>query len=562
MTERRLPVRQLVILSICRFAEPIALTSVFPYLPEMIESFGIPKNDIARWAGLTSSMFSFCQCFTGIIWGIASDRYGRKNIILVGLINTMITTLIWGFSTSLPMAITARALAGAGSGNVGILRTTVAELCPWKELQPRAFSIMPLVFTIGAIFGPTLGGALANPLHTDPKKPRGHSFFEKFPYALPNIVAACIFFVGISTGFLFLRETLDTRKDLPDYGLILGRRLTTFLKKKFHGLRGEKSSEREPLLKPSHQKPHIKAIDDEESSSQDSVNSPIPQSRPSYKDVLTRQAVINLIVYGLLALYTIAYDQLLPVLMHHPLQDPDSPDVSLPFKFAGGFGVDSSEIGALFTIYGVVCMAIQLFIFPPIARSLGVLRCLRLVFMLFPIVFFITPFTTLLPTPFTKQAGLFAILILRGFAGTFAYPSSTILLTNSASSLRTLGTLNGIATSVSAIGRGLGPAIGGGAFTMGVKHGYIIAPFWILSAIALLTTIPTFFLIEGAGFGADDSDSDSEDCASDAATEVLASPTASSLDIKLSSPNPTTAWRSRTTTPTTTVGVVAGRSPA
>lgn len=69
------------------------------------------------------------------------------------------------------MAIASRALQGLGNGNVGILRTTVAELCPWKvddasllntvlilnvsqELQPRAFSIMPLVYTIGAIMGP------------------------------------------------------------------------------------------------------------------------------------------------------------------------------------------------------------------------------------------------------------------------------------------------------------------------------------------------------------------------------------------------------------------------
>lgn len=149
--------------------------------------------------------------------------------------------------------------------------------------------------------------------------------------------------------------------------------------------------------------------------------------------------------------------------------------------------------------------------------------------MIFPFVFFITPFTTLLPTTFSKQAALFAILIVKGFAGIFAYPTSTILITNSASSLRTLGTLNGIVTSVSAIGRALGPAIGGGAFTIGVKHGYIITPFWILAGIALLTTIPTFFLVEGAGFGADeDIDSDAD---ADSGTKVLASP-ASSFDTK------------------------------
>lgn len=98
----------------------------------MIEYFGIPENDIARWAGFTSATFSICQGVTGIPWGAASDRFGRKPIILVGLVNTMVMMLVWGFSTSLPMAIAARALMGLGNGNVGILRTMVAELCPWK----------------------------------------------------------------------------------------------------------------------------------------------------------------------------------------------------------------------------------------------------------------------------------------------------------------------------------------------------------------------------------------------------------------------------------------------
>jgi MFS family permease len=186
----------------------MALTSIFPYVPEMMESFGVPENDIARWAGLTSATFSLCQAFTGIPWGAASDRYGRKSIILIGQCNTMITMLVWGFSTNLPMAITARALGGLSNGNVGILRTTVAELCPWKELQPRAFSIMPIVYTVGSIFGPTIGGALANPLRLDPRKPRGTAFFERFPYALPNLVAAVLFSIGIVAGWLFLKVSL------------------------------------------------------------------------------------------------------------------------------------------------------------------------------------------------------------------------------------------------------------------------------------------------------------------------------------------------------------------
>ena len=94
-------------------------------------------------------MFSFSQCLTGIAWGRASDYFGRKRTILLGLTCTMIASLLFGFSRTLTWAILARSLAGASSGTVGIIRTTVAEMVTERELQPRAFSIMPLVWSIG-----------------------------------------------------------------------------------------------------------------------------------------------------------------------------------------------------------------------------------------------------------------------------------------------------------------------------------------------------------------------------------------------------------------------------
>jgi MFS family permease len=102
---------------VARFAEPIAYTSVFPYLPAMIRDFGIEQNKVARWAGLTSAVFSIAQSITAVPWGKASDRFGRKPVLICGLMSTMVTFLIWGMSTSLPMAITVRAIQGAGNGN-------------------------------------------------------------------------------------------------------------------------------------------------------------------------------------------------------------------------------------------------------------------------------------------------------------------------------------------------------------------------------------------------------------------------------------------------------------
>lgn len=111
----------------------------------MIESFNVPKPEVAKWAGITSAVFALSQSLTGIAWGRASDSFGRKPIILTSMVCTMLASLCFGFSRNLAWAIAARSFAGASNGNVGIIRTVVAELVPQRELQPKAFSVMPLV---------------------------------------------------------------------------------------------------------------------------------------------------------------------------------------------------------------------------------------------------------------------------------------------------------------------------------------------------------------------------------------------------------------------------------
>lgn len=59
-----------------------------------------------------SASFSIAQAATAIAWGRASDRWGRKPVLLVCLANTMVMTLVWGFSSSLGMALVARGVLG------------------------------------------------------------------------------------------------------------------------------------------------------------------------------------------------------------------------------------------------------------------------------------------------------------------------------------------------------------------------------------------------------------------------------------------------------------------
>ena len=173
-----------------------------------MEFLGVETQQVAFYAGLTGAIFSLCQALTGVAWGYASDRLGRKPVILTGMTCAMTTSLLFGFSRSLPWAMISRGLSGLGAGNVGIYRTAVAEMVSERELQPRAFSLMPLVWSVGSIFGPALGGLLANPAKTHPDLFGESRFFQRFPYALPNMVASSLFLFGLGAGIFFLRVSV------------------------------------------------------------------------------------------------------------------------------------------------------------------------------------------------------------------------------------------------------------------------------------------------------------------------------------------------------------------
>lgn len=481
----------------------------------MIRSFNVPQNAVGKWAGICAAVFSLSQALFGVAWGRFSDTHGRKPAILLGLTATMITSLMWGFSTNLAVAITARVFAGAGNGNVGIIRTTVAEMVPFKELQPRAFSLMPLVWNIGSIFGPSIGGALANPLDVAPEDGRNGSLFERFPYALPNIVSAVFFAIGITTGLLYLEETLETKQGHRDYGLTLGRKLNSFV------LRcSDKAGQLLQLRKPSSKseraetEPLIKPVAEDEEHALPSAPCKPQVPRPGWREVLNYQANMNLITYTLLAAHTMAFDQLLPVFMQYPPLESDYHQ-SNPLQFVGGFGLHHFRIGLLSTCYGIFGMLVQFFLFPQVARRYGILNCLKWCACIFPFCYVATPFTALLPTQTLQVSVCFAIMLIKCICAIFAFPCSTILLTNSASSLRVLGTLNGFATSFSAIGRALGPLLAGSMFTVGVNKVYVIVPWWLLALIGFIGAVPVFYLVEGEGFGGDQNDegeiSDDED---------------------------------------------------
>ncbi|TGJ87646.1 hypothetical protein E0Z10_g1132 [Xylaria hypoxylon] len=485
----KLPAQQLAILAVARFAEPLAMTSVYPYLPEMIASFGVEKKDIAKWAGATSAVFSLAQSVTAVPWGRASDKFGRKPAIIIGLFCTMCFFLAWGMSTSLKMAIIVRGLQGACNGNVGIIRTMVAEMVQEKELQPKAFSIMPLVWSIGSVFGPAFGGLFAKPAQQFPGVFGDSYFFNKFPFALPNILGGFVFLISLSTATLFLKETLHSKRHSWDWGLILGKRITEAFKD--HPLRRQQKLRRYSLQDAEASAPLLQT-----DGASRPTNALEKVAAPSMSAVFTRQTVINLVSYTFLALHSVAFDQVLPVFLNYPTQEHTPSNTFPPLFFSGGFGLNSGHIGTIFTLYGIMSGVIQFVLFPPLCSRYGVLKCFRVCVLIFPVVYLLIPFTVLIENVTLRYAALLIVMVTKAFAVIIGFPCSTILLTNSAASLSILGTLNGFATTFSALGRASGPALTGLAFSWGVKNNMIGAPWWILGLIASVGSFPVWMIAE------------------------------------------------------------------
>lgn len=87
---------------------------------------------------------------------------------------------------------------------VGIIRTMVGEIVTDKQLQPRAFSIMPMVWSLCSIFGPAMGGMLAHPTKTIPRLFGNSALFSAYPFLLPNLLCAFFYLFACIAAWLFL----------------------------------------------------------------------------------------------------------------------------------------------------------------------------------------------------------------------------------------------------------------------------------------------------------------------------------------------------------------------
>lgn len=373
--ESPLPKRQMAVLAIIALCEQTALNSISPYLPEMASTFPeVNPGQVGVYVGTIASAFALSQMVTGLFWGWLSDRIGRKPVILMGTILTAVCFVAFGFCRTLWQAVMVQALMGIVNGNQGVVSTCLGEITD-RSNQSKAFTYLPVIYGIGGITGPIVGGLLVmkqNPFN--PSKP------NPYPYLLPNLLSAAVLVADFVVTAIFLEESLEEACNLPP----LKKRVVTL----FTRLWQFTSSHRPTYLRKGSRKTAQNGADED---SDDESAEGVPQLVAAEadvlkkKDILNRDTILLLVTYLVFQLSNISFNSLYPIFAQ---ADPPT-----------GRNLDPEEIGLSLAFAGVVTILFQVGVFGKLRDKMGNRWAYRAGLGLFVIAYLLMPFVGYKKTP-------------------------------------------------------------------------------------------------------------------------------------------------------------------
>lgn len=142
-----------------RFIDGIGGTLLFPFFALYItQKFDVGMTQAGILLGI-SSLFGLIGSTMG---GALTDKFGRKQLILFGLVFSAISTLTFGLVNSLSVLYPLMIVVGLLS-NVShpAHDAMIADILPEKQRQ-EGFGILRVVGNLSWIIGPTIGGFVAN----------------------------------------------------------------------------------------------------------------------------------------------------------------------------------------------------------------------------------------------------------------------------------------------------------------------------------------------------------------------------------------------------------------
>lgn len=190
---------QFWIIALIAFINSVSFTIIIPILYPYAREFGLSDFQ----ASLLTTVYAISQFLATPVLGRFSDFMGRKPLLVISLIGTVVANLLASFTPFAWLLFAARILDGLTGGNMSIATAVISDTTLPNE-RAKAFGLFDAAFRMGFVTGPAIS-YFAQSLPTFPGvSPLGMSFF----------VGAAIALVAVGLTMFLLPETLPQREQL------------------------------------------------------------------------------------------------------------------------------------------------------------------------------------------------------------------------------------------------------------------------------------------------------------------------------------------------------------
>jgi MFS family permease len=156
-TYREFPLQFRVLVG-AAFIDRVGGTMLFPFFALYVtEKFNVGMTE----AGLLLGIFSLAGLAGGMVGGALADRFGRRGLVIFGLIFSALGSVAMGFVTSLTAFYALAVVVGFLGEIAGPAHgAMVADMLP-EEQRSEGYGVLRIVGNLAWIIGPTIGGLLA-----------------------------------------------------------------------------------------------------------------------------------------------------------------------------------------------------------------------------------------------------------------------------------------------------------------------------------------------------------------------------------------------------------------
>lgn len=362
-----LPKMKILACSAVFLSEAMCCCVLFPFVGLYVAHLQhISIENAGYFSGVLVGLFMLGQVISSKLWGWVSDVYGRKVPLTIGLMAGALATFFFGISPNLYFCCLMRFLHGVFNGNVLIAKIIVSDVTDSTNAA-MGFSTIGLLWCVGAVIGPAIGGLLYDPLN-NPQLQWLHvqpgSFLSKYPAFLPSLF---LFVYTSSTCVLcsvVLPETNRNRTKSLRNVPVLGWFLNYFRPKKviildevesYPAATGKDDTEeedRETHEEGSSRRPKGKRKKRSRRGSRSSIRTPCPAvvSPPmTYRQALADPVIRNItLLYMCVSAGDIFFNEVLPLW-------------AISSAASGGLAMFSDEVGMLMLLFSVPTFFANLF---------------------------------------------------------------------------------------------------------------------------------------------------------------------------------------------------------